>query len=329
MALLVLAVAYCEASGAACLAVTVDHGLRPEARDEVRFVAAACQQLGVAHAALSWAPGERPGPVGQQEAREARHRLLAVWARRNGVDRLALGHTRDDRLETFLMRARQGSGWHGLAGLMPEGPSPVWPEGAGLTLFRPLLAFGRADLRGELAGRGWSWIEDPSNDTARFERVRMRRLLPRLSPDSRRKALDVMDRLTLMRTAVLAEANALLSQLSDRPDAEARWLPMTARALVGDEAWRRFVEAQVMAAGGARRPPRTQALDRLLAKIAGADPALTRGVTLAGARIRLHKDGVLAFSRAPARRGQPETGPPDWTRANRLLGAPDLRSLSV
>lgn len=327
-ALLLLAADYCAANGVSCFAVTVDHGLRPEAAGEARKVRALCNELGVEHATLKWRRTDE-GPVGQEAARLARHRLIADWARRVGVKRIALGHTRDDRLETFLMRARQGSGWHGLAGLMPDGPSPVWPEGRGIRLVRPLLAFGRDELREYLGARGVAWIEDPSNEAGRYERVRMRRLLQRMDTRSREKALRVMDSLMLMRAAISAEASALLGHLRIDGARETADMPLIHLGRTRGEARRRLVEALVLAAGGGARPPRRDALDRLLQRIALGDTELCRGVTLGGAKIRLGKGEVLSISRAPARRGNPGREPPDWDRARALLAAPDLRVLAI
>lgn len=325
MALLALAADFRATTDIRIAAVSVDHGLRAEAKDELRFVARACKALAIDHHVLTW-KHKSDAPISQDAARRARHTLLAQWAAREGFPRIALGHTRDDRLETFLMRARQGSGWHGLAGLLPESVSPVWPEGRGLILFRPLLAFGREELRDELRTRGVDWIEDPSNDLARFERVRMRRLLKRMDNRTLGKTVHVMDRLLAMRTAIAAEASAMLNRLR-RDEGEAS-LPLQLRTGASTEAWLRLVEALVMAAGGAAHPPRRDALDRLLKRIAENDAGLAGGVTLAGAKIRIRR-GALSFTRAPSRRGMPEAGPPDWSRAFALLAAPDLRILAV
>ena len=56
-----------------------------------------------------------------------------------------------------------------------------------------------------------------------------------------------------------------------------------------------------MAAGGGERPPRRDALDGLLARIAARDAELARGVTLAGARIRI-RDGAWSVRVARRRR---------------------------
>ncbi len=326
-ALLVLAHSWARHRGGFCRAVTVDHGLRPEAAQEARVVARLCGELGIQHETLKWRRTD-DGPVSQDDARRARHKLLARWAEKHDVDSLALGHTRDDRLETFLMRARQGSGWYGLAGPMPDGFSPVWPEGRMLRLIRPLLAFGREELREELRERGVSWIDDPSNDASRFERVRMRKLIARMDAQARAKALRVMDRLAGVRAAVMTEAEGLLRHVHHSESDREVDILLEARDLVGAEAWLRFIEAQVMAAGGGERPPRRDALDRLLARIAARDAELARGVTLAGAKIRIRDGAFLCVSQAPPRRGATRLRR-DWGRTATLLHAPDLRSLSV
>ena len=107
LSLLVLAVEWARERGRGVVAATVDHGLRPEALAEAEGVAAICARLGVPHDILTWSHfGRSGGAPGQAEARRARHALLAGWALARDVGIIALGHTRDDRIETFLMRAR-------------------------------------------------------------------------------------------------------------------------------------------------------------------------------------------------------------------------------
>jgi hypothetical protein len=105
-------------------------------------------------------------------------------------------------------------------------------------------------------------------------------------------------------------------------------LRLAALETTSDEAVRRVVEGLVMAAGGADRAPRRDALDRLLQRIAANDPSLAGGVTLAGAKIRVRR-GDVVFAQAPPRRGTPIPARPDWDRAARLLEAPHLRVLAV
>jgi len=323
-ALLSLAAGWANVRNRAIVAATVDHGLRPEAKDEAQQVGRLCGELGVPHTVLAWERPPKSGPVAQAKARQARHGLLAGWAREAGAPVVALGHTRDDRFETFLMRARQGSGWHGLAGPLPLALSPVWPEGRGVMLARPLLAFGREELRDHLRAHRIEWIEDPSNTADRFERVRVRAMAAQLDAAAREKALRVMDGLARIRAAVAAEARAA------PPSADAgskEWvLAASTLAGLGAQARLRLVEALVMAAGNAEKPPRREALGRLISRILATGSE--GGLTLAGAWIRWG-GGQISFSVAPARRDGPAAALPDWERARQLLADPALAALAV
>ncbi len=326
LALLVIGAEWARARGRDVIAATVDHGLRPEALAEAEGVAAICERLGVAHDILTWIHfGRSGGAPGQAEARRARHALLAGWAKSRGAGLIALGHTRDDRIETFLMRARKGSGWHGLAGPLPLAPSPVWPEGRGLQLGRPLLAFGREELRGELRARSLTWIDDPSNEAERYERVRTRQLVARLEPEARERIVRIM------RAAVDARANALSGARAAlelcRHDGSETTLPMAVVSGMAADAKLRLVEALVMAAGGAETVPRREALERLSGRLVEAG-GLSGGMTLAGAWVR-RKGQSIGFSAAPPRRGADDAAPPAWDRAHALLADPVAKVLDT
>jgi tRNA(Ile)-lysidine synthase len=71
----------------------------------------------------------------EEAAREVRYRFLAEVAASVGAERVAVGHTRDDQVETILMHLVRGSGTRGMRGLQPATP---WPSGS-LTIVRPLL----------------------------------------------------------------------------------------------------------------------------------------------------------------------------------------------
>lgn len=108
----------------------------------------------------------------EQAARRARREFFAGLMK-SSVDRVALGHTRDDQAETILFRLLRGSGVTGLAGVYP-----VSADG----YVRPLLNVTRAEVEEYLRGHGLAWREDSSNADYRFARNRIRRhLLPQLS----------------------------------------------------------------------------------------------------------------------------------------------------
>jgi tRNA(Ile)-lysidine synthase len=173
LALLFIAHEWARARGRKLAALTFDHRLRTAAAGEAARVATICRDLHIPHETLRW-----DEPVNQQSsARRARHAALALALKAQGGTHLLTGHTANDQAETFLMRARQGSGWYGLAGMQALTMSPVWPEGEGVRIARPVLSEKREDLRTLLHARGQVWIEDPSNENLAYERVRMRRLL--------------------------------------------------------------------------------------------------------------------------------------------------------
>lgn len=326
LALLVLGADWARARGQDVIAATVDHGLRPEALAEAEGVAAICERLEVRHEILTWSHfGRSGGAPGQAEARRARHALLAGWARGRDAGLIALGHTRDDRIETFLMRARKGSGWHGLAGPLPLAPSPVWPEGRGLQLGRPLLAFGREELRDELRARDLSWVEDPSNEAERYERVRTRQLVARLEPEARERIVRIMGAAIEARVAALSGARAALDLCQH--DGTETTLPLAVISGLQPDAKLRLVEALVMAAGGAEMVPKREALERLAGRLVEAG-GMSGGMTLAGAWVR-RKGQSIGFSAAPPRRGADDAAPPAWDRAHALLADPVANTLNV
>ncbi len=149
------------------LAVTIDHGLRPDSDAEASAVARLCADHGIAHRTMSWI-GPKPKTGLQAAAREARYRLLAEAATDLGTDIVFTGHTSDDQAETIAMRRRRGSG-RGLAGMAPATlyDGRIW-------LLRPLLDATRSALRDYLGSIGMGWIDDPSNRNIAFERVRVR-----------------------------------------------------------------------------------------------------------------------------------------------------------
>ncbi|MEO9970965.1 MAG: tRNA lysidine(34) synthetase TilS, partial [Hyphomonadaceae bacterium] len=174
------------------LVLTVDHGLRPEAKREAEFVKDFCLKAGAVHRTLLWTPPK--GNISQARARDARHRMLATALREGGGSHLLLGHTLDDQYETVHMRAARGE--TGLAGMRALSVSPVWPEGRGIYLARPLLGTRRSDLRRLLRDASVDWVEDPSNANQNFERVRTRHVLAQETAsgqdalDARLKAAD-------------------------------------------------------------------------------------------------------------------------------------------
>ncbi|ANL29407.1 tRNA(Ile)-lysidine synthase [Rhizobium phaseoli] len=153
-------------------AATVDHGLRAGSADEAQQVAALCASLGIPHIIAAW-QGEKPKTGIMAAAREARYELLAESAERFGANLIVTGHTYDDQRETLAMRGVRTE-------QLSSGIADAVLFDRRFWILRPLLFSSRADIRSFLRERRVAWIDDPSNEDVKYERVRVRR---QLSPD--------------------------------------------------------------------------------------------------------------------------------------------------
>lgn len=282
MALALLAQDWARARKGRVVALTVDHGLRPDSRAEARQVARWMKTRGIAHRVLTWR-GEKPETGVQAAAREARYRLLTGWCRAEGALHLLLAHTRDDQAETVLLRLAAGSGPHGLAAM------PLVHETAAVRIVRPLLEVPRARLRAALRARDQAWIEDPSNRDERYARIRVRRLLQATGGTDSHVASIARAAGELGRFRALQErtiATLLARAVELYPEGYARFDPAILASAPAEIGWR-SLGALLATIGGLDYPPRGEALRGLRAALAAG--TLGRGRTLA--RCRLLPDG--------------------------------------
>ncbi len=107
----------------------------------------------------------------QEAARHVRHEFLQETADRYGANKIALGHTSDDLVETVLLNAFRGSGIDGLVGLRPQRSNRL----------RPLLGITRNDTLSYCHEKGIAFREDSSNGKLNYRRNHLRmELLPTL-----------------------------------------------------------------------------------------------------------------------------------------------------
>jgi tRNA(Ile)-lysidine synthase len=175
MALLHLLWEFCDARQIRLHAVTVDHGLRPEAAGEAAYVSQVCAKIGIPHDTLVWDAWCGEGNL-QSAARHARYQKMASWAQERGINTIATGHTADDQAETVLMRLARRSGVDGLSAMSGR------TLREGITWVRPLLQTRREVLRNYLARRDIGWVDDPSNKDDRYDRIKARNALELLTP---------------------------------------------------------------------------------------------------------------------------------------------------
>ena len=289
--------------GPRLIAVTVDHGLRPEAAREAREVKRLAQALQVPHRTLRWT-GAKPDAGLPAAARAARYLLLAKAARSSGATHVLTAHTRDDQAETLLMRMLRGSGIAGLAAMARE------TEREGTWLARRLLDVPKSRLVATLAKAKIAFADDPTNRDMSFTRPRLRALMPALveeGGDSRNLA-RLATRLARANAAieVLADGAERYLALRDRDDPSRFGFDAVAFAGLPEEIRLRLLKRAIDRAGH-EGPADLGKVETLLEVLDGviADGARSKKLkqTLAGAAISL-VNGRIHVDPAPPRRGK-------------------------
>jgi tRNA(Ile)-lysidine synthase len=281
------------------VAVTVDHGLRPEAAAEARLVAALAARHGLPHRTLRWA-GDKPAANLQAEARRARYDLLFDAARDLGCDTVVTAHHADDQAETFLARLARGSGVIGLAAMAPRRAVD------GLLLARPFLDLPKSRLLATLRAAGETWIDDPSNADPRFDRARWRAAAPVLADLGLTRDRLVTTTKAMARAASAIEAQvdaALATGVEVHPAGWAAVRPEIVASLP-EEIRLRLLSRLIRAVGGAPYGPRLDRLEAIATAFDGCDPTATVAArTLGGARIEQRRGRI--WIAAEAGRGAP------------------------
>ncbi|MGH2399584.1 MAG: tRNA lysidine(34) synthetase TilS [bacterium] len=160
----------------------LNHRLRPDAEEDAEFVRAAARRLGISatiESADVRAIAAREKRSIEDAGRRARYEFLAKMANEAGAQRIATAHTRDDQVETVLMRLDAGGPWELLGGIPPVRRFDA------VQVVRPLREVTRQEILHYLAGREVVWREDPTNRDVRIVRNRMRhQVLPALLRDA-------------------------------------------------------------------------------------------------------------------------------------------------
>ncbi|WP_299297638.1 tRNA lysidine(34) synthetase TilS [uncultured Tateyamaria sp.] len=281
VALLAVMVEFVRERGIELHVITVDHGLREEAKDEIALVTDLCATWDLPHHVEFWKGWNGAGNL-QAEARDARYDLMADWAYANGITHVLLGHTADDQAETFVMRLARGAGVDGLSAMVPRRVRN------GITWVRPFLRIERSALRSYLRAAQLEWCEDPSNDNRDFERIRIR------------DALTVLGTLGV-HTETLVDVAHNMSQAREALDWQtflaARDVAQIVRGVVAfdlrkfrmqpAEIARRLLLHALGWTSSSTYPPRRDAVARTLAAIRAGD-----AVTLGGCQIMVEGDVI-------------------------------------
>ncbi len=270
-------------------ALTVDHGLRQGSVAEAVQVGTWLAKHGIPHRTLVW-NGPKPATNIQAEARAARYQLLSAACAEIGATVLLTAHHKEDQAETVLLRLARGAGLPGLSAMKPVRHLLA---GLDLLLVRPLLDTPRDDLRTYLTANNQAWIEDPSNQDVRFDRIKVRTLLAN-------PPLPGLTHETIIQSATaLASAHAALEAWTlEKIHAHMTWdnygkIVLHNRlnlAAWPDELARRVVLAALQAASGAVTVPRRADTLRLMTEVCNTE---FKAATLGGAMLAAQGDDLV------------------------------------
>jgi tRNA(Ile)-lysidine synthase len=305
-------------------AAHLNHGFRGEEADgDSDYVAALCSQLGVnlvRERVDVPKVAARRHLSSQEAARDVRHAFLRRVAAQVGAAHIALGHTRDDRVETILLNLLRGTGPEGLAGFPP----------VAAPLIRPLYDVTRTEVSAYCAANGLQPRSDSSNSNLDYLRNRTRtELLPYLRSYYNEKADAV-----LLRIAELISAdNEVLDDLAGQHRARIAQSIQENEVLVARDGLmalpaalqRRLLRQVIADIRGHLKGVTFDLIHRTLA-------ALETGANF-GATLPMSESGSVTVSCSPVgvriALAQPATDAMPWQTALAIPGATDLHRCGV
>ncbi|MDE7335097.1 MAG: tRNA lysidine(34) synthetase TilS [Muribaculaceae bacterium] len=156
------------ALGYSCLAVHCHFGLRGDEADrDLDHSRELARRFGAEFRSVRFQTAEymaAHGVSAEMACRELRYDYFEQLRLETGAEAIAVGHHREDNIETFFLNLLRGSGIHGLRGMLPR-------RGC---IIRPLLCVSKAEILDYLRETGIDYITDSSNLSNDFKRNRLR-----------------------------------------------------------------------------------------------------------------------------------------------------------
>jgi tRNA(Ile)-lysidine synthase len=299
-------------------AICVDHGLREGSAQEAQQSVIWAQALGLPASSVLIDLSLGQSRL-QERARAGRHQALCKAAQKAGARVILLAHNREDQQETLALRLASKTRLDGLAGISELAPSPFYDSQWPCLVGRPLLDFGRDELRALLKAAGQNWHDDPSNRNLAFARILARRRLANLKAQGSdvTSFSRIAKHATALRVSQDDAGRALLSRADVR--IEHGHISVSSGAFLKSE--RQLVERALgwlaFCLGGQQRLPEASKMHRLYSAIMSPD---FRGATLAGAKFTLKNDRLIVTA-AALRNGQKQAHPAHSPSIDQRLAA--------
>jgi len=163
----------------------LNHGLRGiESDDDERFVSDLASRLGVPFFSRRITIRPEDGNL-EAAGRAARKAFFRSVCEQDGFTKIAVAHTRDDRVETCLLHLFRGAGLEGMVSMAPVSGSTI----------RPLIESSHDKIHRFLLTSKQPWRTDASNLDPAFARNRLRNeFIPKLAESFNSKLLETLSR---------------------------------------------------------------------------------------------------------------------------------------
>lgn len=157
----------------------VNHQLREQSRVEAEFLTQYCQQRQLQLVIATWPKQDHPDTGVEEAARQFRYQFFEEQLQQQKIAKVLTAHHQGDQVETVLMHLTRGGQLTELSGMADKRPL------GGGQLIRPLLNFGKAELKRYALKRHLKWFEDATNQQLEFTRNRYRhRIIPLLQSEN-------------------------------------------------------------------------------------------------------------------------------------------------
>lgn len=174
-----------------------EHGIRGvNSKADARFVEALSRKYGLT---CEIGYGGLGSNASEALARERRYDFLYKVARQNNAQ-LIVAHHQDDLIETIALNIRRGTGWRGLTPMSDK------------RVLRPLIGMTKLDIYKYALANSLEWVEDETNQSARYTRNRLRKHMHRLSDLNKIALLHGVSRQRIVRKNIESEVDKILGR---------------------------------------------------------------------------------------------------------------------
>ena len=174
LCLALLAKKWANNKGGRITALIIDHGLRKSSGEECKKTLRLLKKQKIFSQCFKWQLSKKPKNSVQEKAREFRYNVFEEWCYKKNIKYLLVAHHFEDQKETFIMRLNSNSNIYGLACM----PKVLLKKE--IKILRPLLDLKKKDIINYLKEKNINWIEDPTNNSLKYSRNRLRKILPKL-----------------------------------------------------------------------------------------------------------------------------------------------------